>query len=122
MLLRQVLLNEDQKFCSISYLCCGHQYISHSGRQPAPINPDNCDRNSQAVEQSKEFQGNAISETLVYFCRLFGYVNFTYTQLIIQRHMKDSELEKTFKVIPTDEQNKCFYFRRTWKMQKRRDF
>jgi hypothetical protein len=82
MLLRQVLLNEDQKFCSISYLCCGHQYIPHSGRQPAPINPDNCDRNSQAAEQSKEFQGNTISETSVYLCRLFGCVNFTYTDTV----------------------------------------
>jgi hypothetical protein len=60
MLLWQVLLNEDQKFCSVSYLCCGHQYIPHSGRQSAPFNPDNCDRNPQAAEQSKEFQGNKI--------------------------------------------------------------
>lgn len=65
MLLRQVLLNEDQEFCYISYFCCGHQCISHSGRQSAPFNPDYSDRNSQAAEQSKEFQGNTNSITLI---------------------------------------------------------
>jgi hypothetical protein len=65
MLLRQVLLNEDQKFCSVSYLCFGHQYIPYSGRQPAPINSDNCDRNTQAAEQPKEFQGKKILPTSI---------------------------------------------------------
>lgn len=78
MLLQQLLLNEDQEFCYISYFCCGHQCIPHSGRQSAPFNPDNSDRNSQAAEQSKEFQGNTNSITLIsgmrnnkYFIMLF---------------------------------------------------
>jgi hypothetical protein len=76
MLLRQVLLNEDQKFCSISYLCCGHQYIPYSGRQPAPVNPDNCDRNSQAAEQSKEFQGNTFPVPVVSFMQIIWFCEF----------------------------------------------
>jgi hypothetical protein len=59
MLLRQVLFNEDQEFDYFSRLFCGHHYIPQSGRQSAPLNPDNCHRNAQAAEQSKEFQGNA---------------------------------------------------------------
>jgi hypothetical protein len=66
MLLRQVLLNEDQNFCYISYFCCGHQYIPHSGWQSAPFDSDNSDRNSQAAEQSKEFQGNTNSVIFVF--------------------------------------------------------
>jgi hypothetical protein len=68
MLLRQVLFNEDQKFDYFSHLCCGHQYIPQSGRQSATFNPDDCDRNSQAAEQSKEFQGNEAGFLLSLMC------------------------------------------------------
>ena len=81
MLLRQVLINEDQEFCYISYFCCGHQCIPHSGRQSAPFNPDNSDRNSQAAEQSKEFQGNTNSITLINLCvitLISGMRNYEY--------------------------------------------
>jgi len=115
MLWRQVLLNEDQKFCSISYLCCGHQYIPHSGRQPAPFNPDNCDRNSQAAEQSKEFQGNTSLVTLVPVMHTFDYViPFTDTLNNFKDHQGKNigvEYERGyFKVTANYWLNKMFVF------------